>query len=78
MTASKFNRLPSELVGIADPEIAFAFNVECAEILLQSDLDREAEKEQRQIEAMGEGMLTNALTGRSPRVNIDRSNAVRW
>lgn len=59
VTASKFNRLPSELVGIEDREVAFSFNVECADVLFQSELDRET----RMFEMMGLGQLNSAFGG---------------
>lgn len=54
-TAQLCNKQPSDLTGIEDREIAFAFNVECADILNQWELDREAEREKRQVElALGQ------------------------
>ena len=63
VTASKFNSRPSELAGIDDPAIAFAFDVECADVLFQSELDRETEQVKAMIEMSGVGQLTTAMSG---------------
>lgn len=49
----------AELAGILDSEVAFAFSLECADIELGIDLDRE----QRMYEALGMTAATNALGG---------------
>jgi len=67
VTANKFNRLPSELVGIEDREVAFPFNVECADVLFQSELDREV----RMFEMLGVGTLNSALGGGASRASED-------
>ena len=43
-TALLCSQSPAELAGIEDREIAFAFNVECADILNQWEMEREAER----------------------------------
>lgn len=58
-TAILSHKAPAELAGIVDPSIATAFNVECADALLQFDLDRE----KRMYEAMGLQVTANAVTG---------------
>lgn len=43
-TALLCSRQPSDLACIADEEIAFAFNVQCADILNEWEMEREAER----------------------------------
>lgn len=62
VTANKFNKLPSELVGIEELEIALPFNIECADVLFQSELDREV----RMAEMFGLGQLERAFGGGAP------------
>lgn len=62
-TALLCSQSPSELAGIADHAIAFAFNVECADILNQWEMDRETEKEKRQMELLAGQMMSSALGG---------------
>lgn len=47
------------MIGILDPDVAFAFNMECAEILLIDDQERE----NRLYEALGLQAVTQSLTG---------------
>jgi len=68
VTASEFSKLPSELLGIEEPEIALPFNVECASVLFRSQLDREL----RVAEMVGLGQLEAALGGDTS----SRSNTV--
>jgi len=64
VTASKSNKSCSELIGIDDPEIAFAFNMECAEIFYLW----EQEQEVKRLEAMMAGTLLSQLSGQ-PKMN---------
>lgn len=61
-TAILSHRSPADLAGIIDPSIAAAFNVECADALFQSDLDRE----KRMYEATGLQVASNMITGGQP------------
>lgn len=75
VTASKFNKLPSELMGIRDETIALAFDIECADVLFQAELDRETEREKRQIEMLT-GQVMNSALGGSP--VPQGTNVERW
>lgn len=72
-TAQLCSKQPSDLVGIADREIAFAFNVECADILNQWEMEREVEREKRQYQTLS-GQLITSMFGGSPTENnkVDR------
>ena len=72
VTASKFNKLPSELAGILDPSIAFAFDVECAWILFQADLERES----KYYEAMATGLVGSSLSGNA--IEPQENKVERW
>lgn len=41
LAARLCNRSPADLVGIVDEEIAFAFNMECAETLHEDEVERQ-------------------------------------
>lgn len=69
--ASKFHKCPSELIGIADRAVAFAFDLRCGEMLIEF----EAERESIRLAAMSGGMLSNALGGSSGS-QVDRSGPV--
>lgn len=58
-TAEASKVSPAELAGIQDPDVAFAFNIECAEIAQEDANKREA----RMFEAFGMGSVTQALGG---------------
>lgn len=75
-TAQLCNVRPSDLAEIEDHEIAFAFNVECADILDRWELERETERETRQVQMMTGQAVSSALGGSS--VTVDRSKADRW
>lgn len=64
VAASKFSKLPSDLLGIDDQEIAFCFNQECAETLYLF----EQEQEVKRLEAMMTGTLLGQLNGH-PKMN---------
>lgn len=66
-TALLCNQAPSDMACIEDEEIAFAFNVECADILNQWEMDREVEREKRQMELLSGQVMTSALGGSPPR-----------
>jgi hypothetical protein len=67
------------LAGIVEEESAFAFNVECAEILLQSEMDAETEREKRMIEMITGGQVMNALGApQSSRQSSAPSRVERW
>lgn len=74
-TALLCSRQPSDLVGIDEREVAFAFNVECADILNQWEMEREFEKEKRQIELLTGQKLASTLGGRVPQ---QQNNIERW
>lgn len=65
-TALLCSKQPSDLVGIEDWEIASAFNFECADILNQWEMDRETEKEKRQLELLTGQALSSAFGGGVP------------
>lgn len=52
---------PSDLVGIEEHEVAVPFNIECADILNQWEMDREFEREKRQLELLTGQSMTSAL-----------------
>lgn len=58
MMAQKYNLRPAEYVGIRDECIAFYFDVECTEILLEHEIEREAGR----LEAMSLGAIQRQLT----------------
>lgn len=70
-TAILSSKSPSDLAGIEDPAIAFAFNIECADVLNAWEMEREFEREKRQIEALG-GSITSGLGVSEPRNKVDR------
>jgi len=51
-TAEMSKASPADVFGIQEHEIAFAFNVECADIQNQWEQEREFEKEKRQLELL--------------------------
>lgn len=61
-TAGKFHKSPSEMLGILDESIAFAFDLQCARMLLES----EREQEYLKLEAMSAGALSRALGSQTP------------
>lgn len=56
-TARLSNRSPSEIVGIQDEEIAFAFDLECAVVLNEV----EQLKETRMLEMITTGQISSLL-----------------
>lgn len=58
-TALLCSRQPSDLAGIEDEEIAFAFNVQCADILNEWETERENER----FAAMAGTSAASALGG---------------
>lgn len=42
-TAKLSNSSPAEVIGIDDPEIAFAFDRECAEVLNETEVEKQRE-----------------------------------
>lgn len=71
-TALLCSRSPADLAGIEDQEIAFAFNVECADILNQWEMDREVER----FAALAEQSVVGAFGG-SPQ-SRGNSTVDRW
>ena len=57
MTASKFSKRPSELIGIVDESVGLAFDMECSNELVKWEVERE----QKMVEAMGVKSLENQL-----------------
>lgn len=74
--ASKSSRPLSEWLGIEDPDIAFAFEVECSEILTQWEMEQETAKEKRMAEMSGLGQFTTALG--APKNTSETSEVERW
>lgn len=70
MTARFCNKSFAEFAGIADESIAQAFNIECAEILYEAELNRETAR----LEALTAGAVSNAFGGGN--VKVDRSKIV--
>lgn len=66
--AQKYRVRPADYLGIEDPSIAFYFDVECTEALIEHDY----EMEKSRLEAMSLGGLSGALG--SPKVTVDRSD----
>lgn len=61
MMSQKYNLRPAEYVGIRDESVAFYFDVECTEILLEYEMERE----KIQLEAMSLGAIQRQLSGTS-------------
>lgn len=57
VTANRFNRRASELLGILDDTIALAFDVECAQVLHDDDNERQ----EAMLAAMGLSVATSQL-----------------
>lgn len=57
--ANRFHRLPSEIVGLVDKGVAFAFNVECGTELVRWEQEQEAMR----LEVMSAGAIARVLTG---------------
>lgn len=74
--ASRSNRPLSERLGIEDPTIAFAFDVECSEILFQAELEREAEQAKQIFEAAATGQLSGGPSAGSPPEHANKVD--RW
>lgn len=74
-TAAMSRASLADVVGISDPDVAFAFNLECADIVNEWEQEREFEKEKRQLELLTGQVMTSAL-GSGP--TKDSSNAERW
>lgn len=66
VTARASSRRASELIGIIDDSVALAFDMECAEVLYQMEIEREA----KLLEAMVGGAALNQL---SPELKIEQS-----
>lgn len=62
------------MIGIRDYEIAFAFDVECEDILHGWELEQETAREQRQLAIMTGQTLTSALGGQP----ANDPNVRRW
>lgn len=65
-TALLCRKEPAEIAGIADQEVAFAFNLQCADILNEWEQEQETEREKRMIEAMGGQVVARALGAGQP------------
>ena len=70
VTAKLCNRSPAEFIGIAGESIAQAFNIECAEIHYEAEINRETAR----LEALTAGVVSNALGGGN--VKVDRNKIV--
>lgn len=57
VTASRFNKLPSEMLGILDESIALAFDVECAAVLFKDEQERETARLTTQLALMFTGTV---------------------
>lgn len=73
MTASKFNRRPSELMEMDDPGVALAFDVECAETLRLWETEQQA----KMFELIGIASVAGSLGGVVPQRG-DASKTERW
>lgn len=62
-TASVSNSSPADLLGFDDPDVAFAFNVQCAEVQNEWEMEREFEREKRQLELLSGQSISSALGG---------------
>lgn len=69
--ARSCNKPLSEWFGIDDPEIAFAFEIECSEILNEWDMEQQA----RMFETLGTAQIQNAITGTLTPKGFDTSKA---
>lgn len=74
-TASRSNRSPAEMIGIRDAEIAFAFDVECEDILLAWERELQDERDRVQLAVMTGQTLTSALGAQPAKEN---PNVRRW
>lgn len=63
---------PSDLVGIEEREIAIPFNFECADILNMWEMEREFEREKRQIELLGGSVTSQLGIPEEPRNKVQR------
>lgn len=70
LTASRSSRSCAEWIGIEDFEVAFAFDIECNDILAEWEIERQKEM----IEAMSLGAASKAFD--NPRVTVERKDAV--
>lgn len=70
VTARQCSKSPAEIVGIEDREVAFAFNVECAEVLYLWEREQEAVK----VASLFAGM-TGAPKASPPR---EAAKVERW
>lgn len=59
LMAKNFRVRPAEYVGITDPAIAFYFDVECNEALIEYEQEQEA----RRFEAIAAGGIASAFGG---------------
>lgn len=59
------------MIGIDDRAVAFAFDMQCGEYLVEFD----AKRQQEQIEALGLGAIASTFGGGSGGI-VDRSSAV--
>ena len=61
-------------MGLTETEVAFAFNVQCADVQNEWDMEREFEKEKRQLELLTGQSMTSALGGvhPEPQNKVDR------
>lgn len=70
VTASRFNKRPSKLVGLLDPSVALAFDVECAEVLFENEIERE----NKRFEALAGVPAVGMLGGKKS----EERNLERW
>lgn len=74
-TASRCHRSPAEMIGIRDAEIAFAFDVECEDILLAWERELQDERDRIQFAAITGQAVTSVLGGQPAKKN---PNVRRW
>lgn len=67
LTASRSSRSCAEWIGIEDAEVAFAFDLECNDVLTEWEVERQKEM----IEAMSLGAVSQGL-----KVTVERKDAV--
>jgi hypothetical protein len=75
VTASKFSKRPSELLGLTDRDVAFVFDLLCAETLIEWEEEQKDIRERRLLEEMAEKSIASSI---GPTLKFDRSKAQHW
>ena len=74
-TAEITKASPAEVFGIADYEVAFAFNLECADIQNTWEQEQSFEKEKRQLELLTGQKIATEFGAIQPE---GKTNVERW